>query len=150
MYHDQTTLFINAFELHFMNIYSLLTHVLIKVISVIKCCSKGSMKSLGVYYWYAKNTTMQVYGAWTRLYYVLCSKTYTWTGVFPRGGNSVIILVCASILRIDIPYNEVDIWLDSGYLHQFYAAKVHPKVEINETQQRLQVCKTVKITVTSG
>ena len=34
------------------------------------------MKSLGVSYRYVKITQMRVDGAWIRMYYVLCSKTY--------------------------------------------------------------------------
>ena len=68
------------------------------------------MKSLGVYNWYVENTTMQVYGAWIRIYYVLCSKTYSTCGnLFYRKTSSISrtksqnLNVCHLVLQLSLP-----------------------------------------------
>ena len=68
------------------------------------------------------------------------TKTYVVEEVFPWGGNSVIFFqFYASISWTGVPLPEIDVWLDPGYLYEFYGALIYHKVEIIVTQRRLQV-----------
>ena len=57
----------------------------------------------GGYNWYVKNATMRVYGAWVKIYRVLCSKTYSTSGsllLLPSGSRQAAggVQICATPL----------------------------------------------------